>query len=205
MNDPSTQLDLGAASRRLSGLIAGVPETSLDASTPCPEYCLGDLLDHIGRLADEFTRAAEKSNRASEPPARPPDVARLPTDWRTRIPERLVALADAWQTPTAWTGTTRAGGAELPSETAGLAALSELVLHGWDVAASTGQHYDADEPTLKAVERFVGTFANDTRRGDGPFGAPLDAADDATPLERLLALSGRDPRWRPSPQARGRI
>ena len=36
-------------------------------------------------------------------------------------------------------GTTKAGGLELPGEVAGLVALDELVIHGWDVARSSGQ------------------------------------------------------------------
>ncbi len=37
---------------------------------------------------------------------------------------------------------TKAGGVDLPGEVAGLVALDELVVHGWDVARATGQAYD---------------------------------------------------------------
>jgi len=45
-------------------------------------------------------------------------------------------LAGAWQEPDAWTGMTVAGPVEMPGEIAGLVALNELVIHGWDVARS---------------------------------------------------------------------
>ncbi len=39
-------------------------------------------------------------------------------------------------------------------------------------------------------------------QGEGKaFGPRVDVADDAPPLDQLLALSGRDPRWRPDTAA----
>jgi hypothetical protein len=37
---------------------------------------------------------------------------------------------------------TKAGGLDLPGEMAGVIALDEIVVHGWDVARSSGQPYD---------------------------------------------------------------
>jgi hypothetical protein len=51
-----------------------------------------------------------------------------------RIPQDLDSLADAWRDSAAWSGTTEAGGLELPAEVAGLVALNERVVHGWDLA-----------------------------------------------------------------------
>lgn len=37
-----------------------------------------------------------------------------------------------------------AGGVDLPRQVAGLVALDEVVLHGWDVAKATGQPYNVE-------------------------------------------------------------
>ena len=44
-------IDLGPAAHQLATLVRGVTDEQLDAPTPCPDYRVGDLLDHIGGLA----------------------------------------------------------------------------------------------------------------------------------------------------------
>jgi uncharacterized protein (TIGR03086 family) len=192
-------VDLEPAARRLADLVGGVPDELLDASTPCPAYTLGDLLDHIGGAALAFTGAAVKDlgDATSQGPSG--DASRLSDDWRTRIPRDLGALADAWRDPDAWTGMTKAGGVELPGEVAGLVALDELVIHGWDVARATEQAYDCDAPSLEAVQAFVSQFSEPGQEEmrAGLFGPVVEVPDDAPLLDRVIGLTGRDPAWSP--------
>ena len=53
---------------------------------------------------------------------------------------------------------TAAGGVDLPGEVAGIVALDELVVHGWDLAKATGQPADYDGPGLEAVYALVEQF-----------------------------------------------
>src|SRR5207248_426338 len=131
-------------------LVAGAPDEILTAPTPCPDYRLGDLIDHVGGLALAFTAAAEKDAGDATSQAPSGDASRLGDDWRTRIPRDLGRLAEAWRDPEAWTGMTKAGGVELPGEVAGVVALDELVVHGWDVARASGQPYDPDPDLVEA-------------------------------------------------------
>jgi uncharacterized protein (TIGR03086 family) len=192
-------VDLEPAARRLADLVGGVPDELLDAPTPCPAYTLGDLLDHIGGAALAFTGAAVKDpgDVTSQGPSG--DASRLSDDWRTRIPRDLAALADAWRDPAAWTGMTKAGGVELPGEVAGLVALDEIVVHGWDVARATGQAYDCDAASLEAVQAFVSQFSEPGQEEmrAGLFGPVVEVAEDAPLLERVIGLTGRDPAWSP--------
>ena len=41
----------------------------------------------------------------------------------------------------------------------GCVAMSELVLHGWDLAKATGQPFTADESSLEAVHMFTAMMA----------------------------------------------
>jgi uncharacterized protein (TIGR03086 family) len=191
-----TNIDLEPAARRLGALVAAVDDDQLDRPTPCLDYRLGDLLEHIGGLAQAFRAAATKESggRSGNPPSG--DASRLAPEWRTRIPEDLLAMALAWREPEAWTGMTQAGGVELPGEVAGLVALDELVVHGWDVARSIGQPYDADPAELEAVRQFVAPIADaPPEQRAGLFGPQVPVPDDASPLERVLGLTGRDPAW----------
>jgi uncharacterized protein (TIGR03086 family) len=83
------------------------------------------------------------------------DASRLGPDWRTRIPERLAELASAWDDAEAWTGMTQAGGVELPGEVAGLVAVNELMVHGWDIAVASGQRFACQPQLVEAALSFV--------------------------------------------------
>lgn len=194
-----TFVDLKPATRRMAELISGVRDDQLDGPTPCPEYTLGDLLDHVGGLALAFTAAAAKAAGDMGSQAPSGDAARLGDDWRTWIPRDLAALAQAWRDPAAWDGMTRAGGLELPGEVAGLVALDELVIHGWDVARASGQAYDCDRAMLDVVQGFVAQFSGPGHEAEreGLFGPEVEVPDDAPLLDRVIGLSGRDPAWSP--------
>ncbi len=190
-------VDLGPAAERLSDLVAGVDDNQLTAPTPCPEYTLGDLIEHVGGLAQAFTAAANKTGGTLTSQAPRGDSARLPADWRSRIPVDLKAMAEAWRDPAAWTGMTRAGGVDLPGEIGGLVALDEITIHAWDIAVSSGQPYQADHRTLTAVQGFLAGFSipgAEDQRGE-IFGPVVEVPDDAPLQDQVIGLAGRDPAW----------
>jgi uncharacterized protein (TIGR03086 family) len=191
-------VDLTPAAQRLADLVARVRDEELSGPTPCPAYTLGDLIEHIGVLALAFRAAADKDT-ASPYVNRTPagDASLLPADWRDRIPADLAALARAWANPDAWTGMTRIAEQDAPAEMVGVTVADELVVHGWDVARATGQPYSAERELLDAAQTFLGFFASpDAPAGpEVPFGPSRPVAGDSAPLDRVVALAGRDPAW----------
>lgn len=193
-----TTIDLGPATRHVAELVRTVPDDLLDGPTPCPDYSVGDLVEHIGGLAQAFTMAARKSFQPMPGGGGPSgDARRLGADWRERIPRDLAALADAWRDPAAWTGMTSAGGVDMPGDVCGLVALDEVVVHGWDLARATRRPYTCEPHLLDAVEGFVAQFSEpgDRQEDGGLFGPVVPVADDAPQLDRVIGLTGRDPSW----------
>ncbi len=189
-------IDLIAAARRLGDLVAAVPDDALDRPTPCTDYTVGDLLDHVDGLSLAFTEAAEKSFDPEVSGAPPPgDAAHLADGWRTRVPVQLGALAEAWLDPDAWTGMTRAGGIDMPGEIGGIVALEEVVVHGWDLARATDQPYTASDDHLETVLGFFASFP-DEARGEA-YGPPVAPPEGASLLDQAVAKAGRDPGWSP--------
>jgi uncharacterized protein (TIGR03086 family) len=186
-------IDMKPAATRLAGVIANVADDDLTKPTPCPNMTVGDLIHHIRTFTVAFTRSARKEERVGPPPT--PDAGSLPVDWRETTPDALAALASAWAEPGAWDGTSHAGPIEMPAEMAALVAVDELVVHGWDLAVATGQTYDAADVEVDAALSFVENF--DVPRDGALFGPVVDVPTDASPLHRLLGLTGRDPNWRP--------
>jgi len=189
--------DLHPATRLLTTLVEEVDDADLGKPTPCPDYTVGDLLDHIGGLALAFTSAARKEHglNASPPPAG--DRANLGSDWRARIPRDLATLAEAWTAPDAWEGMTKIAGMEMPAGVVGTVGLNEVVTHGWDLARATGRPFQIDDTTIDACLEFIGPISQPGMEGarQPAFGPVVAPADDAPPVDRLIALTGREPGW----------
>ena len=58
------EFDLGRAADQVAELLPGIDDGHLTPPTPCPDYTVGDLLDHFIGLAGEFARAATKETVA---------------------------------------------------------------------------------------------------------------------------------------------
>nr|WP_030543369.1 TIGR03086 family metal-binding protein [Streptomyces albus] len=188
--------DLGPAARRVARLLDGITDDHLSAPTPCPEYAVRDLLQHLVGLTAAFRDAAEKRlgpSTATDPGSAGPGP--LAEDWRHRLPRQLGELVTAWHRPEAWEGQTQAGGVTLPGQVAGVVALNELVVHGWDLARATGQEYTADEESARACVELMAPA--DPSGTEGLFGPVVDVPDGAPVLDRVIGLSGRSPSWTP--------
>jgi uncharacterized protein (TIGR03086 family) len=190
-------LDLTPATGMLTQVVTDIGDDQLGAPTPCRDTTVADLLDHLDGLCLAFTGAAVKDPAAGSRAASA-DGSRLGPDWRVRLPDRLARLARAWQDETAWDGMTRAGGVDLPGAVAGQVVINEIVVHGWDIAAATGHDYAGQSELIQAAYAFVeSTVAQYPDGNPGLFGPPVSVPDSAPPLDRLLAMTGRDPAWRP--------
>ena len=190
-------LDLTHPAEQIATLVAGVRDDQLRHPTPNDGRTVATLLAHIAGLALAFTDAAAKV--AGPTTTTPPDAAPpvLPDDWRTLIPARLDALVAAWREPAAWEGEATAGGVTLPATDLGYVANNELVLHGWDLAAATGQEFEVSEPNLDASWVMVFNTPDNPEARAGLFGPRLPVAESAPLLDRVLAGAGRDPYWSP--------
>jgi len=77
--------------------------------------------------------------------------------------------------------------------------LSDIIVHGWDVAKATGQAADFD-PYLSDVsldwgrENLKPEFRGDEASGR-VFGPEVAVSEDAPVLDRLIGFFGRDPNW----------
>ena len=190
--------DLGPAAREMSRLLKGVRDDQLGEPTPCSEYTLGDLVQHVRVLAEAFTVSGRKEQPpgGSQPPALG-NASLLTEDWRDETAAWLVQLAEVWADPAAWEGTAWIAGFEAPAEAVGITAANELVVHGWDVARASGQEIAHDDATLAPCREFVSMMSgpgSEESRGDA-FGPALPVPEGASVLDEVIAGNGRDPAW----------
>lgn len=189
--------DLRPTTRRLGALVESVTDDQLDLRTPCPEYTVGDLLDHIGGLAVAFAEAARKEHGTNATPPPAGAHGHLAVDWRTRIPADLDALGAVWADPAAWDGDATIAGAEMPASVVGVVALDEVVVHGWDLARALDQPFEAGTDAIAGAMEFVGPISEPGAPRPPIFGPVVTVPDDASATERFIALTGRDPDWQP--------
>ena len=176
-------------------MVAAMRDDQLTGPTPCAGTSVAAMLDHLVGLTTAFRMAAEKVQPEGGPSA---DAANLAPDWRTRLPAQLEALATAWRAPGAWDGMTEAGGVTMPASAMGVVALNEVTVHGWDLAAATGQEYRPDPASVQACLEMVGDRTDATEEPEGLFGPVVPVPVEAPPFDRLLGQTGRDPRWAPA-------
>ncbi|WP_205324984.1 TIGR03086 family metal-binding protein [Glycomyces sp. YM15] len=191
MNDFKPVTDL------VAGLLDGVTDARLSGPTPCGHYTQAQLLNHLLGLCLAFTAVArgETGPHNEAPPGEP--AATLDPGWRVELEQRLATLADVWSEASAWEGDALAGGVTLPASVMGLVALNEVAIHGWDLARATGQPYALDPATIETLTAFTGQDADDQAAREGVYGPVVKIPADAPPQDHLVALTGRDPAWRP--------
>lgn len=170
----------------VSRLVDHIEPAQLDDPTPCSEFSVHDVLDHMlvlgGTFAFEF--------RGEEAPAiHPPDTnGRVPA---AEFRKTMDDLLDAVKSPGAMQRTVSSRVGEMPGESfARLVAFDGLV-HGWDLASSTGQDYQLPPAVVAAVDEFARAAITDELRDGDTFKAATSAPADATRLEQLVAFSGR--------------
>ncbi|MFE5819473.1 TIGR03086 family metal-binding protein [Streptomyces sp. NPDC056479] len=182
---------LGLARERAVPVVRGIPDATLAAPTPCAEYDVRALVNHLFQVIVQFQRLAVKE--ASDFGETPDRVAEGP-EWRERLARETDRLVSAWSAPGAEEGTT--GGMNMPARLVGSMALLDLTVHVWDLARATGQAYPgADQAVVAELSGAVDELAP-TARKMGVFAEPVPEPEDASAFERLLARTGRDPYWR---------
>jgi len=182
------------------GAIRGADPARFADPSPCPDWTVGQAVNHLAfglLLADRGARKqAWDAEWAGDD--RCPFLRDVPEDeWAARAAEQAETTAAAWADAQAWEGETPFGGAQMPASAVGSLMTAEFVVHAWDVAVATGQHLAVPTPVAEAALAAVQSIAAMGREG-GWFGPEVPVSADASPFDRALGASGRDPRWSPS-------
>ena len=88
----------------------------------------------------------------------------------------------------------------MPADQLAAVALDEVVLHGWDLAAATGQSFRCDPASTEIVLSFTTAAAQPEFAAlrQGLFGPVVQVPPGSPDLDRALGYAGRDPLWSPS-------
>ena len=164
-------------------VIGGVSADQYVDSTPCQEWTVRDLLEHMISVVAGIGAAAAGSPR--EPFELAPDPAGQFDAAAT------VALA-AWRAPGVLDRVIDAGPGPMAGRILAGINLLDTATHTWDLATATGQPAALpDDVAIAALEASMATIRPEIRKGR--FGPEVAVADDADPTDRLVAFLGRTP------------
>lgn len=193
--DKNLSAEMAAAAAEAARVVGNVPDGQLTAPTPCRDWDLRTLLNHL-ILWTSYSAERRAHGESVSEDLMSRDFTADP-GFRANYAEQIGRAVKAWEDPAAWQGERSVMGAATPAADVGAMLVMETALHGWDVARATGQQYQAGEALATALLRTVDAQAELFRTYQG-FADAVDIPDDAPTLDRALAASGRDPGWKPS-------
>jgi uncharacterized protein (TIGR03086 family) len=164
----------------LGTVIAGLRPDQLDEPTPCAEFTVRGVLEHMIGGATAFAAAY----RGEAP--RQPDLA----DPIASVQAALGDLSASISAPGALDRTIRAPFGELDGATFARFIVLDGLVHGWDLATATGHRYAPPNQLVAAVSEFAHQALDPLRDGQ-TFKAAVEPTAHATPMERLAAYTGR--------------
>lgn len=190
-----------AAQRAFTDRVHAVTEERWQLSTPDADWTVADL---VGHLIDEHRWAApllhghdmESAARIVEGSrSLPVDGgvgANLAEEWN----EAALGSAEAFSGDGALDRTVELSRGATPVRDYVGEMTFDLVVHGWDLGTAIGYREPLPGDVVEAV------YAQAKDMGDlsssGLFDSPVDVPEDAPTIDKLVALTGRDPRQRRS-------
>ena len=168
------------------GLVAGVRADQWEWRTPCPDFDVRALVQHMVGGLRQFTSVArgEPAEATDEPSLEIGDGAATYDD----AARRAVA---AWASPGALDREYEMPWGRLPGHVLVGFLLIEALGHGWDLARATGQNPAVDNDLADAVLELARTYDGPGMRAPGLFGPAVDVPADAPVLDRLAGFLGR--------------
>ena len=169
-----------AAVKGTRDIIGGVQSSQLGDSTPCSEWNVQALMDHIvggtGMIWGSLAGAAPETPQGSSPVA--------------AFEAGTAKVLDAARVPGALEKSVQSPAGEMPAGQFLSIFFMDTLVHGWDLAKATGQSTDMPADLAETCYAMFGPMADEWRK-TGVFGPRVEVAEDASTQVKLLGALGR--------------
>lgn len=159
---------------------------SLARDTPCAEFSLQDLLDHVVmvmRRAAAIGRGEHFATVQQEP---------IAGDWASQYRAGAHAVMEAWTDPQKLGQMFEVPWGMVPGGAVITTYTSELAVHGWDIATATGADFSIDDDVLaNTLEGVMFVPAEGRDDPEMPFGPVVDPGPGASNLDKIAGWLGR--------------
>ncbi|MCP2324162.1 uncharacterized protein (TIGR03086 family) [Hamadaea flava] len=185
---PADTAHLAAVIDKTTTLLAGIQPAQRALPTPCPDYDVAALTDHLVGWLSMFAARAAGADYHDDPSAYrcgADPAVEFATVGRQAVMAFESGAADR---------PLRMTSSELPGTAVLGMMLIEYVGHGWDLAVATGQPVPYTESEAQAaLDAARGMLLPAYRGPGGTFGYEVDVSADASAVDRLVAFIGRNP------------
>jgi uncharacterized protein (TIGR03086 family) len=169
-------------------VVAGVADDQWDLTSDCDDWTVRELVNHV--VTGNYWAAELGSGLTIEQVGDRLDGDVLGTDPLRVYDDSSLVAAAVFRAPGAMEKPCAVSYGPVPGEVYCGHRFLDVLIHGWDVASSTGQD-TALEPELVEACFEVIEPQMDMLAGSGMFGTRQDVPDDADRQTQLLALLGR--------------
>jgi uncharacterized protein (TIGR03086 family) len=176
---------LGRASDTVGGLISNIRAGQWSAPTPCPDWTVRQLVNHLIGMNRVFSALL-----ADQPPPPRPSADHVEDDPVGAYRGSAAALQAAFGRPGVLERTYRGPLGTATGAQRLQIRLYDLLAHGWDLAQATGQPADLPEDLAERSLAFARTQLTEQARA-GRFGPAQIVSEQAPAIERLVAFLGR--------------
>ena len=181
---------LGVVVPVLGGLVARVEPADLGLSTPCASWTTRDLLNHViggaTMFADAFGGAPLRDISGRMPDA-------IGDDPLAAFEAAAGRFGAAAEEPGAMERVLELPFGPMTGQTFLRFAAFDLLVHSWDLATTLGEEVEVPDEVVAQIDAFARRALDDWPRDGINFAEEVPAPEGATPLERLVAYSGRTP------------
>lgn len=166
-------------------------------ATPCSDYDVGELLDHVVVWVQVFSAAVNDTSVDFDPMTH-----RIGGGWGEIFRTTASAIVDGLETrgldrPMTMTGD------PIPGEFVLNMLLMEYLGHGWDLCRSTGRRHPYRDAEATVALGAAKSIIEPQYRGAGMFGDEIDVGPSADAVDQLIGFIGRDPGWTAAPACTG--
>jgi len=172
-----------ATTDRAIALLDAVRNDQLGSPTPCSEWAVQQLIDHLVGGTEYLLSAAEGRDPV-------PLTDATAADYRAGVTNVLVALKVPGAIEKSCTSPL---GFEWPVSAAVAGTFMDVLIHTWDLARATGQDEKLDPALVDACTAMFLPDMPEHGRAAGIIGPAVEVGEDVSPQDRLLAAMGRRP------------
>lgn len=175
-------------------IVDGITPAQWSAPTPCAEWTVRDLLNHL--VSDNHWAAELAAGATIAEVGDRLEGDLLGPDPAGAYHRSAEAAAAVFERPDALTAPCAVSYGPVPGEVYAGHRFLDVLIHGWDLAVATGRPRELDPKHVEAAWAVVEPQAAELR-ASGMFGEPVPVTGDADQQTRLLAALGRHPEDRP--------
>lgn len=181
---------MGKVLDRTGEVVDKVDDSQLGNSTPCTEWTVRDVINHITGGATMFAECVEKGSVPDDLLPQLMGGDNLGDDWKGSFHRASDRARAAFGSPGALDKMVKLPFGEMPAGIALNIAIMDVMTHAADIAKATGQTID-DEETLNTALEVGRQLITDDFRNPGIFDAEQPAPPNASAADKLLAFAGR--------------